>query len=94
MAWGSFVKKLKGFGNKIISGARKVVNTVKPIVDVVSPYIPGGKIVQGVVNQFDDWVPDGKAMSGPPIGYGNGQRINSKNNSSDIRSWVNSQLRA
>ena len=95
MAWGSFAKKLKGFGEGLVRGARKVLDKVKPIVDFVTPYVPGGKVVKDVVDVVDDWVPKNKSMSGPPQGYGQGDRIKKGGElPSDVRQWLNSQIRA
>jgi hypothetical protein len=60
MAWGSFIKKVKAFGDKVAKGIgsaskymqEKVIPTVKKVSDVVSPMLPyGGAIQKGI-----DWL--------------------------------------
>ena len=85
MAWGSFVKKLKGFGNKLVSGARQVVDFTKnkilpgakKIAEVVSPFIPyGGAIQKGLefaddlVNKADEYVDMGENVQSIMRGKG------------------------
>ena len=75
MAWGSFVKKLKGFGNKLVSGAReavtfakeKVLPGAKKIAEIIAPFTPyGGTIQKGLefadnlVNKADEYVEMGE----------------------------------
>jgi hypothetical protein len=60
MAWGSFIKKIKAFGDKAaktIGSASKYVQqnilpTAKKISSIIAPYVPyGGAIEQGL-----DWI--------------------------------------
>ena len=64
MAWGSFVKKLKGATDKVLGGIRKGVDFVKDkvipgakkVLDVVSPFIPYGEQINAGVDMFGNIV--------------------------------------
>ena len=64
MAWGSWFKKVKDFGNKLVGGARQAIDWVKtkglPIAKeigkVVTPFVPGGGLIQKGLEYADDVV--------------------------------------
>ena len=89
MAWGSFVKKLKGFGNKIVSGVKTGVKFVQDIVlpgakkflNEYGDLIPYGEQAKNILNKVDDFTNKADKISKGEL-------------PSDVRQWLNSQIRA
>ena len=63
MAWGSFMKKIKAFGDKAAKTIgtaskfvqQKVLPTAKKMWDVAKPFIPYGEAIDTVIDTVDDF---------------------------------------
>lgn len=85
MAWGSFAKKLKGFGQKIASGIQqgaqfvqqKVLPGARKVLDVVAPFVPYGDEIKNIVDTVDKYTKKPSQGELPD----------------DVRDWVQSKIR-